>query len=144
MHPMASAAAFGPRLQKRPQGRGGSVARSAGMPFGLWKRSQVFTRWESSGSRAAEAVPCGEQDGDGDEWRGPGRWIVWVMPVVDGVTQAGEREEDAEDGRERPMMPLRALHCAETGAGWWRDPSGAEYLCAIDHRSPQKPLQLPA
>jgi hypothetical protein len=41
-------------------------------------------------------------------------------------------------------MPGRSVHCAETGAGWRRDPSGAEYLFAIDHWSLQKPLQLPA
>ena len=106
-----------------------------------------FTRGENSGPGAPEAVPCGEQDGDGEEWRGPGRWIVGVAPVVDGVAQAGEREEDAEDGGERPLMPppLAGLaNGAKAGTCRRSDPSGAEYLLAIDHRSLQKPLQLPA
>jgi hypothetical protein len=56
---------------------------------------------------ATEAVPRGEQDGDGDERCCLGRWIVGVVPVVDGVAQASEREEDAEDGGERPVMARR-------------------------------------
>lgn len=91
-----------------------------------------------SGS-AAEAIPRGEQDGDGDERCCPGRWIVGMVPVVNGVAQACEREEDAEDGGERPVVPRRprVVDCPEAGACRRRDSPGVKYLFAIEHGSLQ-------
>lgn len=88
---------------------------------------------------ATEAVPGGEQDGDGEERCCPGRWIVRVVPVVDGVAQSGEREEDAEDGGERPVMARRPrlVDRSKTGACGRRDPAGVKYLFAIEHGSLQ-------
>jgi hypothetical protein len=58
---------------------------------------------------AIEAVPCGNHDGDGKQRRCPSRWVVGVVPVVDGEAQPGEREEDAreeavEDSDDRSAM----------------------------------------
>lgn len=86
---------------------------------------------------AAEAVPGAEQDGDGEERCCPGRWTVRVMPVVDGVTQTCEREENTEDGGQRPVMARspRLAGRSKPGAGGWRDPAGVKYLFAIEHGS---------
>jgi hypothetical protein len=36
-----------------------------------------------------------------------------VVPVVDGEAQPGEREEDAENGGDRPVMSRRLMHGTE-------------------------------
>jgi hypothetical protein len=33
-----------------------------------------------------------------------GRLRIWLVPVVGGEAQSGEREEDAENGGDRPVM----------------------------------------
>ena len=57
----------------------------------------AFPRDSCSAAIAIEAVPCGEQDGDGSSGVARRDGLSRVVPVVDGEAQSGEHEENAED-----------------------------------------------